>query len=156
MSPGPIARPDRWQRPPQRSKILSLTRGGGIAERDGAMARLDVIETHIGTGPTLEIRTGAAPANCAAADAGTLLCTIALPSDWLQAASAGAIAKNGTWSGTGAAAGTAAHYRVKQGGTCHIQGTVGLGSGDLSLDNTSIGVGQAVAIASWSVNEPNA
>jgi len=36
-------------------------------------ARLDAIETAVGTSPILRIRTGAAPANCAAADAGTVL-----------------------------------------------------------------------------------
>ena len=49
-------------------------------------ARLDSIETAVGVSPTLEIRSGAAPANCAAADSGTLLASIALPSDWMAAA----------------------------------------------------------------------
>jgi ABC-type Fe2+-enterobactin transport system substrate-binding protein len=35
----------------------------------------------------LRIFSGSIPANCAAADAGTLLATITLPSDWLAAAS---------------------------------------------------------------------
>ena len=38
-------------------------------------ARLDAIESAISTGPTLEIRTGAQPANCAAADSGSVLAT---------------------------------------------------------------------------------
>lgn len=119
-------------------------------------AKLDAVETAIGAAPTLEIRSGAQPANCAAADSGTLLCSITLPSDWMAAAASASKAKAGTWSGTGAAAGTAGHYRIKQGATCHLQGSVGLGSGDLSLDNTSIGVGQAVSISSYSWTEGNA
>ena len=44
-------------------------------------ARLDVVESTIGTSAVLKIRTGAAPANCAAADSGTVLATVNLPSD---------------------------------------------------------------------------
>jgi hypothetical protein len=36
-------------------------------------ARLDAIETAVGVSAILEIRSGAQPANCAAADSGTLL-----------------------------------------------------------------------------------
>lgn len=110
-------------------------------------------ETTIGTAPKLQFRTGAPPANCAAAATGTLLCEITLPSDWLTAASSGQVTLNGTWSGTGAAAGTAAHYRLMDsaGTTCHEQGTVTAtgGGGDLTVDNTSIAVSQAVSVTSW-------
>ena len=122
-------------------------------------ARLDAIETTIGTTPYLDLRTGAQPANCASADAGTELVHMALPTDWLAAASGGTKAKAGTWSGTGAAAGTAAHYRLKNSGdtTCHEQGSVtGTGGGgDLELDNTSIAVSQAVTISTWTYTEGN-
>ena len=116
-------------------------------------AMIGQYETTVGTSAKLQIRTGAAPANCAAADSGTLLAELTLPSDWMTAAASGAIAKNGTWSGTGAAAGTAAHYRLKDsaGSVCHEQGTVTAtgGGGDLTLDNTSIASAQAVTITSW-------
>lgn len=76
-------------------------------------ARLDAIESTIGTAPILRIRSGAAPANCGTADSGTVLATMTLPSDWLAAASAGAKAISGTWQDTSAdAAGTAAHFRI--------------------------------------------
>lgn len=52
-------------------------------------ARLDAIETTIGTSAILKIRTGAPPANCAAADSGTVLSTVNLPSDWMAAAASG-------------------------------------------------------------------
>jgi hypothetical protein len=123
-----------------------------VAARNAAA---DAIETAIGTAPTLEIRTGAAPANCAAADAGTLLASMALPSDWLAAASAGAKALLGTWQDASAdAAGTAGHFRIKQGATCHIQGTVTAtgGGGDITLDNAVIAVAQQVTITSFSVS----
>ena len=57
-------------------------------------ARLDAIESRIGTGAILKIFDdgdggGSLPANCAAADVGTLLATVTLPSDWMAAASGG-------------------------------------------------------------------
>lgn len=110
-------------------------------------------ETTIGTAPKLQIRSGAQPANCAASDSGTLLCEITLPSDWLGAASSGAVALAGSWAGTGAASGTAAHYRLKDsaGSVCHEQGSVTAtgGGGDLTLDNVSIASSQAVSVTSW-------
>lgn len=121
-------------------------------------AKLDQIESVISTAPKLQIRTGAQPANCAAADSGTLLCEITLPSDWMAAASAGAKAKSGTWQGTASAAGTAGHFRIKDSGgtTCHMQGSIGEGSGDLSLDNTDIANGQTVTISTFTITEGNA
>jgi len=52
-------------------------------------ARLDTIESTNGTSCALEIRSGAQPADCAAAGTGTILVTINLPTDWMAAASAG-------------------------------------------------------------------
>lgn len=120
-------------------------------------ARLDAIETTIGASPTLEIRTGAAPANCGTADSGTVLATLTLPSDWLAAASGGAKGIAGTWEDTSADnTGTAAHFRIKVGGTCHMQGTVGVGSGDLQVDNTSFNAGQAFSITAFTLTDGNA
>ena len=88
-------------------------------------ARLDSIETTAGASPTLEIRSGVAPANAAAADTGTVLATLALPADWMGAAAAGSKAKSGTWQDlTADATGLGGHFRIKQGATCHIQGLV--------------------------------
>jgi hypothetical protein len=89
-------------------------------------ASLDSGETTVGTAPVVQLRTGAPPANCAAADTGTLLCSMTLPSDWMSAAASGVKAKLGTWTGTGVAAGTPGHYRFKDSGltTTHRQGTI--------------------------------
>jgi hypothetical protein len=117
-------------------------------------AALDAIETAAGTAPTLTIRTGSVPANCAAARAGTVLATLTLPSDWLTTASGGSKALSGTWQDVAAdAAGTAAHFSVDQGATCHIQGTVTAigGGGDMTIDNTSIAAGQQVTITSFNL-----
>lgn len=117
-------------------------------------AALDAIETAIGVSAVLKIRSGAAPATCGTADSGTVLATLALPSDWLAAASSGSKAKSGTWEDTAAdATGTAGHFRIyaSDGTTCHIQGSCGIGTGDLQLDNTSLASGQDVTITSFSI-----
>lgn len=123
-------------------------------------ARLDVIETTIGTGARLQIRTGAQPANAAAANSGTVLVDITCPSDWMAAASSGSKALTGTWQDTSAdAAGTAGHFRVydSTATTCHIQGSVTAtgGGGDMTLDNTNIAVGQTVTITSFTLTDAN-
>lgn len=117
-------------------------------------ASLDAIETTIGVSPTLEIRSGAVPASCAAADAGAVLATMTLPADFMAAASGGVKALSGVWSDAAAdATGTAAHFRIKQGATCHLQGTVTAtgGGGDITLDNVSIASGQSITITSFSI-----
>lgn len=123
-------------------------------------ARLDAIETTAGASAKLQLRTGVQPADCAAAATGTLLAELALPIDYLAAAGAGSKAKAGTWSGTGAAAGAAAHFRIVDnvGTTCHLQGTVTAtgGGGDMTLDNTSIAVSQAVTINTFTLTDANA
>ena len=122
-------------------------------------AMLDAKETAISTAPKLQIRTGAAPANCAAADSGTLLAELPLPSDWLAAASGGVKSKSGTWSGTGSAAGNAGHYRIKDtaGTTCHEQGTITAtgGGGDMTMDNISVAVSQAITVNTYSNTAAN-
>ena len=123
-------------------------------------ARLDAVETTVGTSPTLEIRTGAQPANCAAADSGTKLADIALPSDWMAAAASGSKAKSGTWQDASAdATGTAAHFRLKSsGGTCHMQGSVTAtgGGGDLTVDNTSFAASQSFTVTGFTLTDGNA
>lgn len=122
-----------------------------VAARNAA---LDAIETAIGVSPTLELRSGAAPANCGTADSGILLASMALPSDFMAAAASGAKALSGTWQDAAAdAAGTVGHFRIKQGATCHIQGTVTItgGGGDLTLDNNVLALGQQVTITSFTI-----
>ena len=124
-------------------------------------ARLDTVESTAGTDAILKIRTGAPPATCATADAGTVLATLTLPTDWMAAASAGAKAKAGTWQDTSAdATGTAAHFRIyaSDGTTCHIQGTVTItgGGGDMTVDNTSFASGQSFTVTSFTLTAGNA
>ena len=124
-------------------------------------ARLDAIETNIGTSAVLKIRSGAQPATCATADSGTVLATLSLPVDWMAAASSGSKALSGTWQDLSAdAAGTAGHFRIyDSGGTvCGIQGSITAtgGGGDMTLDNTSIASGQQVTITSFTLTDANA
>lgn len=122
-------------------------------------ARLDAIETAIGASAILKIRSGSAPANCAAADTGTVLATVTLPADWMAAAASGAKAKSGTWEDTSAdATGTAAHFRIyaSDGTTCHMQGTVGTSGADLIVDSVSFTSGQPFSISGFTLNEPHA
>lgn len=121
-------------------------------------ARLNVIESTVGTAPVLEMRTGVVPGNCAAADAGTVVATLSLPTDWMADASAGAKALLGLWQDLAAdAAGTCGHFRIKQGGTCHIQGSVSAtgGGGDMTVDNPVLALGQLFSVTGFTINEPN-
>ena len=120
-------------------------------------AKNDSIETTIGTAPTLTILTGAPPANCAAADTGTVLATIVLPSDWMAASSGGTKAKLGTWQDTSADnSGTAGYFRIKQGATCHVQGTVGTSGADMIVDSVNFTATQSFTINTFSITSGNA
>lgn len=129
------------------------------ATRNG---RLDAIETELITGgaPVLKIRSGAPPANCAAADTGTVGATLNLPADPMAAASGGVKSKLGTWQATASASITAGHFRLykNDGLTCVMQGTVtGIGGGgDAEIQNTSINVGQLVTATLFDLTDGNA
>lgn len=129
-----------------------------VALRD---ARLAEIEAAVGAGGTLEIRTGAAPANCAAADSGTVLATISLPADFLSAPSSGQVTiVGGPWQDASADAdGVAGHFRIKtSGAVCVLQGAVSMsgGGGEIIVDNTNMATGQPFSITSFTITEGNA
>ena len=129
-----------------------------VAVRNG---QLDAIETVIGASAVLKVFTGAVPANCAAADSGTVLATLSLPSDWMAAASGGVKALSGSWTDASAdATGTAGHFRIyaSDGTTCGMQGTVTAtgGGGDLTVQNVSFAVGQSFTVTSFSLTAANA
>lgn len=123
-------------------------------------ARLDSVEASIGTSPILKIRSGAVPTNCAAADIGTVLATVALPSDWMAPANNGVKTMLGTWEDTSAdATGIAGHFRIYDttGTTCHMQGSVTMNGsgGDMTVDNTSFAVGQDFIVTSFQITAGN-
>lgn len=124
-------------------------------------ARLDAIETVIGTSAILKIRTGSPPTNVAASSTGTVLATCSLPSDYLSAASSGAKAKSGTWEDTSAdATGTAGHFEItaSDSTTVGMRGTVTVtgGGGDMTVDSTTFTATQAFTVTSFTLTDGNA
>ena len=133
------------------------------------IAELDAIETAIGANARIRFYSGAKPTACSDASTGTLLATMTLTGasgDWLSAASAtGNVVtkvKNpaSTWSTTGSVAGTIGYYRIYDSAetVCHEQGSVTVtgGGGDITVDNTSIGVGQTITITGKTLTAGNA
>jgi hypothetical protein len=124
-------------------------------------AMLNAIETEIGATAHLKLRTGAAPANVAAADSGTVLCDMTLPADYFQASSAGAMAKSAAaWTGTASGGGgSVAHWRMyTSGGTAKMQGTLTAtgGGGDMTIDNVVLADGQTVTVTGFTLTAPGA
>lgn len=124
-------------------------------------ARLDAIETEIGINPVLKVRTGAPPADCAAADSGTVLSTMTLPTSWMNDAIGGAMSKSGVWQDLSADnSGNAGHFRIYDNGgaVCHIQGTITAtgGGGDMTFDTITFVAGQQVTINSFTLTDANA
>ena len=87
-----------------------------------------------------------------------MLVSYSLASDWASAASNGSKAFSSTpISGTASGTGTAEHFRIySSANVCHWQGTVGTSGTDIIIDNTSIAIGQAVNITSFSITAGNA
>lgn len=127
-------------------------------------AQLDQIESTTGLSAKLRLYSGSPPANCATAASGSMLVDMALPSDWMTAASSGQKSKTGTWTGAGTAsagAGTnAGYFRITDstGATTHMQGTVTItgGGGDMTLDNTNIAQNQVVTVNTFTITAGNA
>jgi len=123
-------------------------------------ARLDSIEVTVGSTPFLDLRTGAQPTDCAQADAGVEVEHMALPTDWLAAATSGQKAKSGTWTGVADADGTLAHFRIKDSTDtdCDMQGSItGTGGGgDMEVDNVSVTTGQNITVDTFTMTDGNA
>lgn len=123
--------------------------------------QLDQIDVTAGGTAILKVRTGALPANCAAADSGTVLATLTLPASWMGAASGGSIIFAGTWADTSAdAAGTAGHFRLyaNDGTTCHLQGDVTAtgGGGAMTVDNVVFAAAQNFTVTGFTITAGNA
>lgn len=120
-------------------------------------ARLDAISTTWGATPKFRIYSGTPPADESTALSGNTLLAEVTPA---PAAASGGVKDmlGGTKTTTGAAAGTAAFYRVYNSGAtvCHEQGTVTAtgGGGDATIDNTSIAAGQTVNVTAFTKTEP--
>lgn len=122
-------------------------------------ARLDALIASIGAAPTLNIRTGSKPADCAAAPTGTLLASMTLPSTWMNAAFGGQATMTGTWADLSAdASGDAGYFRILAGGTCRMQGTITAtgGGGDMQVANITLVVAQAVDVTLFTLTDGGA
>lgn len=125
--------------------------------RDAACnAIVDLLDA--GTTPTLKVYTGTQPASAEDAATGTLLVTFSLDGTAAFGASSSGVATLDVVpaiSAVAGAAGTAGWFRAADStDTNRIDGSVGQGSGDLSLDNTTIANGQTVNLVSWTVTMP--
>lgn len=131
-----------------------ITNAARSAACDAIVDRIDL--DGVGTS-VLQIRSGAQPASAEDVDAGTLLAEFTLPDPCFGAAANGVATANAITGVTGLAAGTAGHFRVKDGdGTTVMDGSVTAtgGGGDLELNTTTISVGVDVDITSWTVTMP--
>lgn len=133
------------------------TRITNAARSAAADAIVDLIDLDgVGTS-TLEIRSGSQPASAEDADAGSLLATFTLPDPCFGAAASGVATANAITGVTGTGAGTAGHFRVKDGdGTTIMDGSITAsgGGGDLELNTVTISVGVDIDITSWTVTMP--
>jgi hypothetical protein len=120
-------------------------------------AKLDAIEVAIGASPVLRIRSGPKPANCAAVDSGTVLATLDLPADWMDAASVGVKTKAGIWEDlTADASGTAGHFRIYDSfGACRVQGSFGTSGTDMIANSVSFNAGQSVTVTTFTIRDNN-
>lgn len=117
-------------------------------------AMLDAYEAHYSTAPLLKLYTGSVAGSVGTAPAGTLLATLTLPSDWMNAASGGSKTLLGSWTVNASAAGTIGCWTlstsgsvIKEDGTASLSG----GGGDLIVDNLVTAVGQPVTITAWTL-----
>ena len=98
---------------------------------------------------TLNIRSGTAPA-VTAAETGTLLASITLPTPAFGASATGIVTLAGTWQDASAdATGTASYFRITTDSGEAIQGSVTAtgGGGDLELSTVDLTVGGDVTIS---------
>lgn len=122
-------------------------------------AWLDAVEAQIGVSARVMIWSGAMPANCAAANAGTKLADVTCPADWMAAAAAGVKSLLGTWTDASAdASGVAVHFRIydSAGTTCHWQGTCGTSAADMILSTVAFTAGLTFTITACTLTAPNA
>jgi len=127
------------------------------AQNAACNAIVDLIDGGAGAG-TCGIRTGAPPANVAAADTGTLLGTCTFSDPAFGASAAGVATASAITSDTSAdASGDAGYFRVYDSDALAVfQGTAGEAGDtpDMTFDNKTIVAGGTIAISSFSVTMP--
>lgn len=122
-------------------------------------ARLDEIIAAIGSSAKIRIYSGTPPADVNTALSGnTLLAELTCSATVAPAAASATLTFNAiTQDSSADNTGTATFFRIldSAGTTAHVQGTVGAGSGDLSLNTTSIVSGAVVSISSCVITAGN-
>lgn len=113
-------------------------------------ARLSLLKTTVGSSATLQIRSGAKPANCAAADTGTLLASISLPTNWITDPVNGVMNLSAELSDLAIdASGTAGHFRIKDSsGVCVVQGVIGV---DMILNTVNLLTGGVFTLKTFTI-----
>ena len=123
-------------------------------------AKLDAITTQVGTSALIRIYDGAQPATPETAiGAQVLLAELTGGAGaFAGAAAAGVLTANAITNDSSAnATGTAAWFRIlTSGATAKIDGTVGTGTHDMVINNTSIATGQVVSISALTITAGNA
>lgn len=124
----------------------------------------------------IDIYSGTQPATADSAVTGTLLGTVTLNSGaftpgsatnglTFAAASSGAVAKSGTWSFVGVAAGTAGYFRFRANAADagavsttlkRLDGSIATSGGDMNLSNIAITIGAPTTIDTFTFTIPSA
>ena len=125
--------------------------------------RLNLLNTDAGNSALFRMYSGAMPASCVTAASGTKLSEDVIPvatGAWMASASAGVVAKTGTWTLNGIAGGSAGYFRILDAGAAatYMQGTITAtgGGGDMTLDNIVIANAQVITVNTFSVTGGNA
>lgn len=123
--------------------------------RNGMM---DQITTKVGTSGRLKLYSGTKPSTCAAALSGnTLLVDIPCSSALAAAAASGVLTLNALTETDSVASATATFFRLtSSGGTCYVQGDVGVTGSDLNINTTTIVSGGPIRINSATFTAPGA
>lgn len=117
-------------------------------------AQLDAITTAVGSAGKLRIYDGTRPATGGTAT--TLLAEFTLGSPFAPAASAATLSPTLPANTTGLAASTATWFRVvTSGNAAVIDGSVGTSGADLNLNTTTISIGVACSVTSFSIQRGN-
>lgn len=123
-----------------------------------AAAMAAALNTHIGTTADLVIYDGTPPTNAGASlSSNNVLAKFDLSNPAFDSTTGGVMTLDVTPALTVAASasGTATFFRILQGGTTSVlQGSVGVGSGELQLNTTTITSGVNVSVTSGTVTVP--
>ena len=121
-------------------------------------AAVNAITALLNSGGTVQIRSGAQPANADTAASGTLLGTLTLSATAFGSAASGtATANTITGDSSADATGTAGWFRaLTSGAAAVIDGSITAtgGGGDMQLDSVSIVASGTINVTAWTITLP--